>query len=208
LQKQTTDALAARRDSLRQAFFQALQQVQGNALARASFNQSADQFSQQMAAQQQANALSQSNANRSFAEGVREFNLNRKDAHAAAAASASAAGFTPNEVQTFRSDIYDAIATAKKGIPYMGAHNQLHKGGPGGPPRWRVPPAPLGAPHEPGQSNSIFAMYQFLSQRYDPHLQPLILAELQAAYPKATWKIFAQQMTGGGGVVGAQQRHR
>lgn len=98
------DALSSRRDQLSQAFFQALQQVQGNALQRAQFNMSSDQFGQQMAqsasqfaaqmAQSRAdNAQSQANADRSFNEGVREFNLSRKDQKAAA----SAAGISDSE---------------------------------------------------------------------------------------------------------------
>jgi hypothetical protein len=93
LRKQQTDALSNRRDQLRQSFFQALGQVQSQALARAGFNQSADQFHQQMAASNAANALSQANTNRSFNEQVREFNISRKDAKKAQ----TAAGLSPSE---------------------------------------------------------------------------------------------------------------
>ncbi len=191
------DALASRRDQLSQAFFQALQQAQSQGLAKAQFNQGQYQFGQNMALQRQQAATqasqfaqSQASTAASLAEQKREFNITQK----AAAASATAAGFTPNEVQSFRSDIMDAIGTAKKGLPWMGAHRQLVHGDTGKP-RWRVPPAPLGAPKEPGQENSIFALYQFLSNRYDPNLQPVILAELKAAYPKSTWNVFVQSMS-------------
>jgi len=97
---------------------------------------------------------------------------------------------SPNEVQGFRSDIYDTIATAKAGV--KGGVNHQGKG-------YSVPPAPNGAPREPNQQNSIFALYKFLSGRYDPVLQPLILAELRAAYPHQTWVIFRRAMGGGGG---------
>lgn len=48
-----TDALANRQDSLRQAFGQALQSVQGQHLAMAQFNQGQSQFAQQMSLQRE-----------------------------------------------------------------------------------------------------------------------------------------------------------
>lgn len=94
LRKSQQDALQTRRDQLRQSFFQAMGQVQQTALAKAGFNQSADQFQQQMQAQLAANAQSQANANRSFNEQVREFNLQRNDAQKQAAKTA---GLSPSE---------------------------------------------------------------------------------------------------------------
>ena len=66
INKSMLDALANRRDTLSQAFFQALNQVQSQHLQMAGFNQSADQFQQQMA-QSQAQ----------MAEGIREFNASQ-----------------------------------------------------------------------------------------------------------------------------------
>jgi len=203
------DALGSRRDSLSQAFFQALQQVQSNHLAQAQFNQSSDQFRQQMAqsaaqmAEQarefntsQANSMAQFNAQQ--AESIREFNATRRDNRRAAAQTATGLGYTPNEIQGMRADIYDAIATAKKGVPELNAEGHPRVNLTSGGIHWKVPPAPNGAPREPNQPNSIFYMYQFLSGRYDPNLQPLILAELKAAYPAATWRAFKAQALGGG----------
>lgn len=82
IRKQMQDALANRRDQVRQAYFPALSEVQGQALQRAGFNQSTDQFRQNMRLQQAQMAQSASQFNQSFGlqqqqygEGVREFNI-------------------------------------------------------------------------------------------------------------------------------------
>jgi hypothetical protein len=75
LQKNLLDALSNRRDSLSQAFFQALQQVQSQALQQAGMVQSGQQFQQQMA---QSNAQFAQNfglQQQQYNEGVREFNV-------------------------------------------------------------------------------------------------------------------------------------
>lgn len=87
------DALANRRDALSQAFFQALSQVKQEGLATAQFNQSQSQFLQNAAMQKQQNAQAQANTDRAYNEGVREFNISRKDAKQQAAA----ASLSPSE---------------------------------------------------------------------------------------------------------------
>jgi hypothetical protein len=211
--KQTTDALAARRDSLRQAFFQALQQVQGNALQRASFNQSSSQFAQQMAAQNAQNAQSQANTDRAFAEQQREYNLSRQDAQRVASSSgasiAKQLGLSNHELISYQQQLAQNIHDAKLGVPHKNDKGQILRN------HWDVHPAPDGAPREPNQPNSIFALYTFLNQQY-PQLQPLVLQALKDAYPPATWKTFvsatfAQGQTfrqGGGSSAPSRRRHR
>jgi hypothetical protein len=211
------DALQQRRDQLHQAYMQAYPQVQQNAFNQSLAIQNLGLSRQQLAAQIAQNKAGLAQQGASLAEQQREFGITAAEQRREfnitarqASQKASAAGFTPNEVQSFRSDIYDAISTAKKGIPLVGGkgHQLVH--GDTGKPRWKVPPAPLGAPKEPGQENSIFALYKFLSSRYDPALQPLILAELKAAYPVSTWNLFKRAMTGGsgGGRTPSQKKNR
>jgi hypothetical protein len=206
LRKQQLDALSTRRDQLRQSFFQALGQVQSNALARAGFNQSADQFHQQMAATAAANAQSQANTDRAFAEQQREYNLSRRDANRAASASggatASQLGITQHELISYQQTIAQNIHDAKLGVPHRNEKGQVLRN------HWDVHPAPDGAPREPNQPNSIFALYDFLNQQY-PQLQLVVLQALKAAYPKSTWDTFVNATFSRGGATSTQAgRHR
>jgi hypothetical protein len=212
LRKQQTDALSNRRDQLRQSFFQALGQVQSQALARAGFNQSADQFHQQMLASQAAAATqasqfaqSQASSAASLAEQQREYNLTRRDANRAASASGGATaaqlGITPHELISYQQTIAQNIYDAKQGVPHKNEKGQILRG------HWDVHPAPDGAPREPNQPNSIFALYSFLNQQY-PQLQIVVLQALKSAYPPSTWKTFVNATFGQGTTPGLAGRHR
>jgi hypothetical protein len=201
LQKQTTDALAARRDSLRQAFFQALGQVESQALARAGFNQSADQFQQTMAYNQQQAAQAQANANRSFAEQQREYNLSRKDARLAAAAAGGKAGASSSTPWTaygmtptqWRSATTDAIGQANKaanaGVPVQQFMDELTRVG-------NVPPEVT--------LEAVRRIYGALKP-VNPHVHP----KLEAAYQSyRQWLSDYYAQTGGTTPSQTAGRHR
>jgi hypothetical protein len=87
LRKQMLDALQNRRDQMRQAYFPALESARSAALQRAGFNQSQDQFLKNLGLQraqmaQQASQFAQSFGlqQQQYGEGVREFNIQQKNA--------------------------------------------------------------------------------------------------------------------------------
>lgn len=214
LNKQEQAAVQSRADALRSAFFQALQQVQGQALAKAQFNQSSSQFAQNYALQQQQLAQSAAASRASLAASqagaatseahwradyIGRYGIDPYTGKAVGGASgptgdvglAKSLGITVNELYGQRQAIAQNISDAKGGIPYNAATM------PGVRPitfngqQWKVPPAVSGAPREPNQPNSIFYMYQFLRQRY---AEPVVLQSLSQAYPAATWRVFTRAM--------------
>jgi hypothetical protein len=191
LQNALSDALRQRDEQFHQGYGPALQQVtqadQDRALAIANLGITQQQLRDSEAAQ----AFSESNAQASLAERHNEFAYTHSPAYLRMVAHFSGSGsgnglsaFTPNEIQGYRSDIADVVDAAKSGVPAKDATGKVIPG------QWKVPPAPNGAPREPGQKNSILALYDYLTRRYP---KPLVLAELRASYPNAAWAALVRQ---------------
>jgi hypothetical protein len=187
LESAMNDALTQQREAFTRGFGPALQQVTSNDQARALAIANLNLNQQQLQAQ-----IGQANA--SLAERHNEFAYTHSpaylrmvaDLNGSSATGGGLSGFTPHEIQGYRAEIADVIDAGKQGIPEAGVTNP----NPRNPADWKVRPAPLGAPNEPGQHNSIFALYPFLSARFP---KPLVLAELRVAYPNRTWMAFVKQ---------------
>ncbi len=104
-----TDAMKQRQDSYRSGFAANYQQVQQNAQSRELAIANLGLSQQQLALSQRSEAFQEGQANRSYAEQVREFNIRQADARQTAAA----AGLSPSE---FRSEaaLVQGIAGAPK----------------------------------------------------------------------------------------------
>lgn len=191
LQNALSDALRQRDEQFHQGYGPALQQVtesdQNRALALANLGLS----QQQQALAVRSEAFQESNAQASLAERHNEFAYTHSPGYLRMVAHFSGSGagnglskYTPNEIQGYRSDIADVVDAAKSGVPAKDPNGKVIPG------QWQVPPAPNGAPREPNQRNSIFALYGYLTARYP---KPIVLAELRAAYPNQAWAAFVRE---------------
>jgi len=135
INKNLTDALANRRDALSQAFFQALNQVQGQALQRASFNEQAQVQQQQLGLQYAQLAQQTRESNRQYGlardQLIAQYGFDPTTGHfiqgSQGAGStiqgiAKAYGLTPNEVITLQGHTSTQVEQLlAQGVPWRSA---------------------------------------------------------------------------------------